>query len=55
MAKVVGRLKPKYGNKNQKPYSELFLLRWKHCRLIVGYQKTKNEYVLYYLSGGQKK
>ncbi len=47
--------RPKYGDKNQKPYSKMCLLRWKNCRLIVGYQKSKNEWVQYYLGSEQKK
>ena len=40
---------PKHGDKNQKPYSVMHLLRWKNYRLIVGYQKSKGEWVQYYL------
>jgi hypothetical protein len=46
---------PKHGDKNQKPYSEMRLLRWKNYRLIVGYQKTKSEWVQYYLGSEQQK
>ena len=46
---------PKHGDKNQKPYSEMRLLRWKKCRLIVGYQKTKGEWVQYYIGSEQAK
>ena len=43
---------PKYGDKNQKAFSRLFLLRWHESRVLVGFQKTTGEYVLYYISGG---
>ena len=46
---------PKHGDKNQKPYSEMRLLRWKNYRLIVGYQTSKNEWVQYYLGSEQAK
>ena len=46
---------PKYGNKNQKPYSVMHLLRWKYFRLIVGYQKSTAEWVQYYLGSEQAK
>ena len=45
---------PKYGDKNQKIFSKMLFLKWKHCRLLIGFQTSKNEYVLYYISGGQK-
>ena len=44
---------PKHGDKNQKPYSEMRLLRWKNYRLIIGYQKSKSEWVQYYLGSEQ--
>ena len=47
--------RPKHGDKNQKPYSVMYLLRWKNYRLIVGYQKSKGELVQYYLGSEQKK
>lgn len=46
--------RPKHGDKNQKPYSVMYLLRWKNYRLIVGYQKSKGELVQYYLGSEQK-
>jgi len=46
---------PKHGDKNQKPYSEMRLLRWKNYRLIVGYQTSKCEWVQYYLGSEQAK
>ena len=54
-ATLVDQWPPKHGDKNQKAFSKMLLLRWKQCRLLVGFQTSKKEYVLYYLSGGQKK
>ena len=51
---LVSQGPPKHGDKNQKAYSSISILRWKQCRLLVGFQTSKSEYVLYYLSGGQK-
>ena len=31
----------------------MLLLKWNGIRLLVGYQTTKGEYVLYYISGGK--
>ena len=53
-AQLVNQWPPKHGDKNQKAFSKMFLLKWKQCRLLVGFQKSKSEYVLYYISGGQK-
>ena len=41
--------RPKQDDKNQKPYSKMLLMRWKTYRLIIGFQKSKNEYVQYYV------
>jgi len=46
---------PKHRDKNQKPYSEMRLLRWNNYRLIVGYQKSKSEWVQYYIGSEQAK
>lgn len=51
---LVDQWPPKHGDKNQKSFSKMLLLKWKHCRLLVGFQKATTEYVLYYISGGQK-
>jgi len=51
---LVDQLPPKYGDKNQKSFSKMLLLKWKQYRLLVGFQTSKSEYVLYYISGGQK-
>ena len=53
-AELVNHWPPKYGDKNQKPFSRMFLLKWRQCRLLIGLQKSTSEYVLYYISGGQK-
>ena len=53
-ATFVDQWPPKHGDKNQKSFSKMLLLKWKQCRLLVGFQASKSEYVLYYLSGGQK-
>ena len=54
-ARFSERWQPKYGDKNQKSFSIMYLLKWKGCRVLVGYQRSKGEYVLYYISGGPKK
>ena len=48
-ARITEKWKPKHDDKNQKPYSQMLLMRWKTYRLIVGYQKSKSEYVQYYV------
>lgn len=48
-AHIAEKWKPKHDDKNQKPYSIMLLMRWKTYRLIVGYQKSKSEYVQYYV------
>lgn len=54
-ALFVKELPVKRDDKNQKPFSKMYLLKWKQCRVLVGLQKSKNEYVLYYISAGQIK
>ena len=54
-AYLVSQCPPKHSDKNQKSFSKILLLKWKGSRVLVGYQKTKGEYVLYYISGGKKK
>ncbi|MBP5566837.1 MAG: hypothetical protein J6X57_05040 [Bacteroidales bacterium] len=51
---LVDQWPPKHGDINQKAFSRLCLLKWKRCRLLIGFQKSKKEYVLYYISGGKK-
>ena len=45
---------PKYGDKNQKKFSKMLLLKWKSSRVLVGQRKTSRDLELYYISGGQK-
>ena len=54
-AEYVEQWKPKYGDKNQKPFSHILRLKWRQCRVLIGHQKTTGDLVLYYISGGQKK
>ena len=44
-ATLVEQCPPKYGTKNQKAYSRMFLFKWKRCNMLAGFQKTKSEYV----------
>ena len=37
----------KQGDKNQKSFSRIVVMRYKRIRLVVGFQKTKGEYVQY--------
>ena len=46
---------PKFGDKNQKKFSKMLLLRWKNCRVLVGKRKTTGDFVQYYISGGERK
>jgi len=48
-ATIAEKWTPKPKDKNQRPYSKMILMRWKTYRLIVGFQKTKSEYVQYYV------
>lgn len=54
-ATIVEKWPPKFNDRNQKPFSKLFLLRWGSFRLIVGLQKTTGEYVQYYVGSENKK
>ena len=48
----------KEGDKNQKSFSRIVIMRYKNIRLVVGYQKSKGEYVQYSISAqpeGDKK
>ena len=40
----------KQDDKNQKSFSRVLIMRYKHIRLVVGYQRTKGEYVQYSIS-----
>ena len=46
---------PKHGDKNQKKFSKILLLRWGNSRVLIGQRKTTGDYELYYISGGQIK
>ena len=48
-ATIAEKWTPKPKDKNQRPYSQMLLMRWKTYRLIVGFQKSKSEYVQYYV------
>ena len=54
-AELVKQLPLKAGNKNQKTFSKMYHLQWRQSRVLIGYQQSKGEHVLYYISGGQKK
>ena len=49
-AKHVKTMPPKKDDENQKPYSEILVMKHKSATLVVGKQKTKNEYVQYCIS-----
>lgn len=38
---------PKYGDKNQKKFSKMLLLKWKSSRVLVGQRKTSRDLELY--------
>ena len=40
----------KQNDKNQKSFSRIIIMRYKHIRLVVGFQKSKGEYVQYSIS-----
>ena len=40
----------KQDDQNQKSFSRVVIMRYKHIRLVVGYQKAKGEYVQYSIS-----
>ena len=44
----------KQNDNNQKSFSRIVILRYKSIRLVVGYQKTKGEYVQYSITGTKK-
>ncbi len=41
---------PKKDDENQKPYSEILIMKHKGAMLVVGKQKTTREYVQYCIS-----
>ena len=54
-AVLVKRMPPKRDNENQKPYSEILVMRQKGATLVVGKQETTGEYVQYCISAKDKK
>ena len=42
-------------DKNQKSFSKVVIMKYKKIRLVVGFQKTKGEYVQYSITVQQKK
>lgn len=53
-AKLVKRMPPKKDDVAQKPYSEILIMQHKAALLIVGKQRTTNEYVQYCISAKNK-
>ncbi len=49
-AKLMKTMSPKKDDENQKPYSEILIMKHRRVKLIVGKQKTKKEYVQYCIS-----
>ena len=49
-ARYVKTMPPKKDDENQKPYSEILIMKHQVATLIVGKQKTTNEYVQYCIS-----
>lgn len=45
----------KQNDKNQKSFSRILVMRYKDIRLVVGFQKTKGEYVQYSITAPSKK
>ena len=54
-ATLVKRMSPKRNNMNQKPYSEILIMKQKGAILVVGKQETTGEYVQYCISAKEKK
>lgn len=54
-ANLIKKMPPKRDNENQKPYSEILIMRWQRIVLVVGKQKTTGEYVQYCISAKDKK
>ena len=44
---VVSQGPKKSNDKNQKSFSKMYVLKYENVKLVVGYQKTKGEYVQY--------
>ena len=54
-AEFVKSMPPKKEDKSQKPYSDILIMRHKGALLVVGRQKTTNEYVQYCISAKKEK
>ena len=54
-ATLIRKMPPKRDSINQKPYSEILIMRHKSALLVVGKQKTTGEYVQYCVSAKIKK
>ena len=54
-ATLIKRMSPKRDSENQKPYSEILIMRQKGAILVVGKQETTGEYVQYCISAKDKK
>ena len=46
-AKLIAKRPKKDKDKNQRPYSQILLLKWHNIRLVVGLQRTTGEYIQY--------
>lgn len=51
--KVSSRPK-KQDDKNQKSFSRIYIMRYKNIKLVVGFQKSKREYVQYSISASDE-
>ena len=49
---VVSQGPKKSNDKNQKSFSKMYVLKYENVKLVVGYQKTKGEYVQYSITWG---
>ena len=54
-ASLIKSLSPKRNDENQRPYSEILIMRHKSAMLVVGKQKTTGEYVQYCITAIYKK
>ena len=54
-ASVISVGPPKSDDKNQKTFSRIVVLKLGRIRLVVGFQKTTEEYVQYCITSGSKK
>lgn len=54
-ATLLKRMPPKRDDKNQKPFSQILIMKQDSALLVVGKQKTTGEYVQYCISARDKK